>query len=517
MAVRISAAGQELTRALALGAQSALTMCGWLKVSVDRNTYSSGFFLDNGQTDNWGIQTGVDGTTLNAVMDGNSTASVAMTVGTWYFVCLSTSGTSGLLYYRAAGSPTLSSTIITGVTSTNVATLRLGESPWGGEWLNGCMAAVKVWTAQLSAAEALQESQQYVPNRLASLVSWHPLVKAETADYSGNARTLSGGTGTATEDGPPISWRTAAPQLILPTAATGGGDLTSGDTVNLTDAAVFDLGKAVTETAGTTDTAVIDQIKAAADALGLTDSAAIENGRALSAADVLGLSDTASLTWDLGRSAADTEGLTDTSTLSLGRALAAADSENLTDSAALALGLQATDDAGLTDSAQVQLSGAGALSFTDAEGLTDQAAFAFGKVFSDQAGLADSFTAGLARAVSAADTEALSDTALVESGRFMSVTDLLGVTDTAAMSRTTTVLDDAGLMDQAAVELAAVRTVADIVGLTDSFTITVGPAIPERDLTLAGEISAGRFGGSIAPGRFSGALAPGRWEGKVTW
>jgi hypothetical protein len=220
VAARIAGSGQVYSRALSLGSQTALTACFWWKISVDLNTWSSALFIDNGQADNWGVQTGADGTTANAVMDGNSTASVAMTVGTWYFIGLATSGTTGTLYYKAAGSSTLSTTAITGVTATSAATLRLGDSPWG-EWLNGCLAAVKVWNAQLTAAEIDLEAQQYAVNKIASLVSFHPLVKAETADYSGNARTLSGGTGATTEDGPPIPWRLSSPRLTLPTAASG--------------------------------------------------------------------------------------------------------------------------------------------------------------------------------------------------------------------------------------------------------------------------------------------------------
>lgn len=219
MAVRLSATGQDFTRALSLGSLTALTASFWWKVSVDRNTYSTSFFVENGQADNIGVQTGVDGTTANVILDGNSTASVAMTVGAYYFGCLAVSGTTGTFYYKAAGGTSLSTTAITGVTATNGATLRLGESPWGSEWLNGCIAAFKLWNAQLTQAEIELEAAQYVPNRFTNLVSWHPLVKTETTDYSGNARTLSGGTGTTTEDGPPIPWKLASPRVTTPVSS----------------------------------------------------------------------------------------------------------------------------------------------------------------------------------------------------------------------------------------------------------------------------------------------------------
>lgn len=223
MAVRFSASGQNYTRTLTLSTQTALTVCGWFKISVDRNTYSSIFFIDNGTSDNWGMQTGADGTTMASVFDASTQQGIgSMTVGTWYFICLSTSGTTGNIFYRTAAQSTLTTVAVTSVTANvNAATLRIGESPWGSEWLNGCAAAIKGWNAALTAAEAHQESMQYVPHRFTNQLLFHPFVKAETTDYSGNARTLSGGSGTATEDGPPIPWRAASPRLIHIVSAGG--------------------------------------------------------------------------------------------------------------------------------------------------------------------------------------------------------------------------------------------------------------------------------------------------------
>lgn len=223
MAVRFDADGEDYTRALALGTQTALTVSCWFKVSVDRNTWSTVFSIDNGTDDNWCLQSGADGTTIATVFDASTQEGMgSVTVGTWYYVCLATSGTTGTLYYKAATASTLTAQAVTSVTaSVNAATLRIGESPWGGEWLNGCVADMKFWTTQLSAAEADLESRQYLPRRLTNLQAFYSLVKPETTDYSGNARTLSGGTGTATEDGPPIPWIGTSPRVVLPVAASG--------------------------------------------------------------------------------------------------------------------------------------------------------------------------------------------------------------------------------------------------------------------------------------------------------
>lgn len=251
---RFSADGQDYTYALALGTQANLTVCGWFKLAVDRNDYSTIFSIDNGTGDNWLMQTGVDGTTMNTVFDATTQQSMgAMSVGTWYFICLSTAGTSGSIHYRTAASPSLTTVAVTGVTaSVNAATLRIGESPWGAEWWNGCGNAVKVYTAALTAADALQESMQYVPVRTANLVAFYPLVRPEATDYSGNARTLSGGAGATREDGPPIPWLGVAPRIVVP--ATSSGTTVAAEVATATAAAadvVTAVGASSVEAAGT--------------------------------------------------------------------------------------------------------------------------------------------------------------------------------------------------------------------------------------------------------------------------
>lgn len=224
MAARTDADGEDYTRTLSLGAITALTVAGWFRLVVDRNNYSSPFFVDNGMGDNWGMQTGVDGTTMASVFDGTTQQGIgAMSVGTWYYLCLSTSGTSGNIFYRTAAQSALTTVAVTGVTANVTATtLRIGASPWGGEWWHGDFANVCMWSAALTVGEAYNESVRYVPYRYANLVGWYPFLRPETTDYSGNGRTLSGGAGATLIDGPPIPWYTASrPRLVLP--ASGGG------------------------------------------------------------------------------------------------------------------------------------------------------------------------------------------------------------------------------------------------------------------------------------------------------
>lgn len=220
---RISADGQEYTQGLALGALSALSLCVWFKLSVDRNDYSTIFFVDAGTGDNWGMQTGADGTTMSTVFDASTQQGMgALTVDTWYFACLATSGTTGTLYHKTAGASSLTAVAVTAASGVTATTLRLGDSPWGAEWWNGGINAVKTYSVQLTAAEAHQESMQYAPVRTANLLGFYPLVRPETTDYSGNARTLSGGSGATREDGPPIPWQATRARIILPVSVAGG-------------------------------------------------------------------------------------------------------------------------------------------------------------------------------------------------------------------------------------------------------------------------------------------------------
>src|SRR5690606_3171162 len=106
--------------------------------------------------------------------------------------------------YRSTGTGTISSTNHSVSNALNAATLRIGQSPWGGEWLNGRMAAVKIWTAALSANEIQAERDYTSPLQTANLRAWYPFEVAETTDHSGNGETLSGGSSPSTEPGPGI-------------------------------------------------------------------------------------------------------------------------------------------------------------------------------------------------------------------------------------------------------------------------------------------------------------------------
>lgn len=208
MSARFSATGQQYTRALSLGASTVGTICCWMRLTTDRNACQSPWELRSATVE-YVLQTDTDGTTLKVWTQTAYPAgpSRALTVGTWYFVGVTWSTTTGTMYSRSISDTSMTAQNWTGgTTGPDWTTLWLGSDA-SNEWLNGNVAAVKGWRAQLSAAEVQAEMWQYQPGRLANLDFWYPLLTPETVDYSGNARSLSGGSGVVVEDGPGIPWR----------------------------------------------------------------------------------------------------------------------------------------------------------------------------------------------------------------------------------------------------------------------------------------------------------------------
>ncbi|MEO3860861.1 hypothetical protein [Acrocarpospora sp. B8E8] len=224
MAVRFSANGQQYTRTLGLGNQTQISVCGWFKVSVDRNEVSTFWGIDNGDLTTWFfLSTDPDGVTISLNNTDNLTSIAAMTVGTWYYVGATFNGTAQTIVIRAATTSTF--TVISNsngpsgaVSATRFWIGNLG-SPASGWWLNGCVAALKMWVGTtLTQAELERESWSYTPARTTGLTAWYPFDRVSTVDYSGVGSTLSGGSGAATEDGPPIAWRQGRRRLYIPTS-----------------------------------------------------------------------------------------------------------------------------------------------------------------------------------------------------------------------------------------------------------------------------------------------------------
>jgi hypothetical protein len=218
MAVRFSATGQRYTGTLSAGAVTAFTVACWVKITTNRVANSAVIGISNTTADMFVMLTASDGVSMAIGDDTNiQVTGAALTVGSWYYCAATMSGTTGTVYVRADTANTWSTA--TGVISgtLNAATVNLGDDAFTGEWLNGCVTGVKLWSAALTAAELEQEIWQHVPSRTLNLQAWYPLTHPDTLDYNGTGHTLTGGTGVVFEDGPAVPWVAsgAHPQMTL--------------------------------------------------------------------------------------------------------------------------------------------------------------------------------------------------------------------------------------------------------------------------------------------------------------
>lgn len=222
MAVRFSAGTQIYTSTAGGITGNTATVTCWVYCSTDRNDYSGIWRLaTSGDALAASLYFDADGTTITC-FDANFSAvtGVSVTVGTWYRTALVMSGTTWTLYWGAAGAATLSSSSSPSFQAIS-SPPRFGIGGTAAEFLNGRVANVKLWEAALGTAEIEAALQQYAPHRSTNLRRFHPFLQAEQTDYSANNSTLSGGTGTTTEAGPPIPWthRPPPPALYAPARA----------------------------------------------------------------------------------------------------------------------------------------------------------------------------------------------------------------------------------------------------------------------------------------------------------
>lgn len=184
-----------------------LTVATWFKVSVDRNTYSTIFSVDGGgPTDGFVVaQTDNDGTTLQVFPVDSGAINIPLTIGTWYFLGVTVSGTTATVRVRAQGGATFSSGSVPLIGAVEQTRLLIGTSSFDetGEWLNGCISNFRIWSGvALSIAELEAEYQYASPLRTDGLTAFYRFDTASTVDNSGHGYTLTGGSGASTEAGP---------------------------------------------------------------------------------------------------------------------------------------------------------------------------------------------------------------------------------------------------------------------------------------------------------------------------
>lgn len=214
-AVRFDASTDKYSRsATGLGASN-FTLCCWVKLQVDRNSFGAIIGCDNGGSGYNSFGVNASGTALGVFTTGGDLFQTAGTfdlvVGTWTFVArVFTVGSTGHIYMAPSGAGSLTEAVNPpgGTTSLNDAwSFFIGTDGFGSNWMNASIAAVKVWTAALTAAELLAEMPYYSPVRTSNLWANYTFYNGpQTNDESGNGRTLTvGGTLTTDTAGPPIT------------------------------------------------------------------------------------------------------------------------------------------------------------------------------------------------------------------------------------------------------------------------------------------------------------------------
>ncbi|MGH8571933.1 MAG: LamG-like jellyroll fold domain-containing protein [Gammaproteobacteria bacterium] len=190
--------------------ETAWTLNCWVMVVVDRNDFSTFCRLSGAGATVATIATTETGTggPIYATAGGVLTAAAGMTVGDWYKLAVTCTGTSGNLYTATAtGSTQVVSGTVDGVSAPDQICFGGRASGEGAESLDGRIAYAKLYSSVLTQTQNETEWNSPTPVIVANLAGYWPLIHAaDLTDRSGNARNLTAGsTAVTTEDGPPIA------------------------------------------------------------------------------------------------------------------------------------------------------------------------------------------------------------------------------------------------------------------------------------------------------------------------
>lgn len=222
MAIRIDAGSDNLS--LASQTNGAQTVMGWYYIVNDRSAFSCFICSDDFNS----IYAGIDSSRIITPFVGGSaiTTGSTLNVAQWYHFCytIDATGEDGDFNIYLDGALDINATVDW---PAGTDTLEFGNDP-DDEWLDGRIAYMKKWNAELTQSEVQQEMSIIRPNRTEDLVGWWPTYFGATErlrDYSGNGNDLTEA-GTLTDEAPPgISYGGNNVQYIVAAAAVGGNGL----------------------------------------------------------------------------------------------------------------------------------------------------------------------------------------------------------------------------------------------------------------------------------------------------
>ena len=221
MALRFNASGDRLSSTTNLPGAAAFTLMGWVYIAVDLNLFGSLLVYGDSVGPKFAY-VGVDGTgtTLNLYDGINDNAGSALSLATWYHVALAGNLNGSLTAYLNG----VSNVTATGDAANSSERIELMNNT-ANENIDGRLAAVKIYSAILTAPEILQEMRSFRPVRTANLNTWLPCVDRVVADnaldMSGNGYDMTVGGTLTVEDGPPIPWGQGRKKYFIPLAAGG--------------------------------------------------------------------------------------------------------------------------------------------------------------------------------------------------------------------------------------------------------------------------------------------------------
>jgi hypothetical protein len=170
---------------------------GWdVPLSVDTDSTSGYAYVSrNASGTAWDFY--VEGGTEGSILDQPPTADV------WYFVAAAADvDTNVVTYWKEDGDGALTDgPNITDGNDKPYTHLLITESPWGGEWFNGSIVAVKMWDVVLSKAEIETEMNESAAQKTSDLVGeWHlENTTNMLTDSSAASNDLTGGTNLSTD------------------------------------------------------------------------------------------------------------------------------------------------------------------------------------------------------------------------------------------------------------------------------------------------------------------------------
>jgi hypothetical protein len=214
MAIRFDAAADRLSYS-AVAPPATFTITAWAYLSVDQDAISTICRLWDGASGNVALcRTTADGTSGPTYFSpaGTITNATNFVVDEWRKVAITRTGSTGeTLVATPAGATEVDAG--TADTGTIAGVTLAGRHPGAaGEWWNGRLAYVRIWSAVLTQSEIEAEWASATPVRTADLFANWPLATSTDLTDTVASRVLTTVSGVAltTEDDPPIGTNAAA-------------------------------------------------------------------------------------------------------------------------------------------------------------------------------------------------------------------------------------------------------------------------------------------------------------------